>query len=154
MPHLSAFLPLSSLFFFLFVNCSVFMYALRVHARWNISFLFTVSPSSYTLCSSRFVSTLLYASIIKHLCPSIVPRTTIQYLLKDSLEFLLGTYISIYVYPPIYIYRLFFTHLYIITLLNPPSHPSPIHPDLSFFLFRSAFPLFVELFICLSKVSI
>lgn len=128
MPHLPAFLPLSSLFFFLFVNCSVFMYALRVHARWNISFFFTISPTSYTLYSSRYVSILLYASIIKHLCPSIVPRTTIQYLLKDSLEFLLGTYISIYVYPPIYIYRLFFYSFIYNNSFKSPLPPVPNSP--------------------------
>ena len=71
--------------------------------------------------------TLLYASIIKHLCPLIVPRTTIQHhFLKGSLEFLLGTYISIYVYPPIYIYRLFLQFIYNNSLFFlTPSHPPP-----------------------------
>ena len=124
-------------------------------------FFFTVSPSSYvlrTIFHLLFVSVILYASIIKHLCPLIVPRTTIQHLLKCSLEFLLGTYISIYVYPPIYIYRLFFFYSFIYNNSfkspppSPPTHPSPVHPDLSspLSLSPSLVPTFLSLSIYLS----
>lgn len=65
----------------------------------------------YHYTSPLFISILLYASIIKHLYSLIIPRTTLQHLLEGSLEFLLGTYISIYVYPPIYIYKLFFIYI-------------------------------------------
>lgn len=86
----------------------------NTHIRFTfmlvVSFCFMISLCSCTTYYSPtlFVSILLYASIIKHLYPLIIPGITLQHLLEDSLEFLLGTYISIYVYPPIYIYKLFF----------------------------------------------